>query len=124
VGDRDILVYSVHLDTTWMIPRWVTTQGQYLVEEVEKGGHFVILGGDFNTWTSGSVAFLENGLEGAGLERLTEGTGYTFESAGLRLTLDHIFSMDGLDYQAGVYRQTDASDHYPLWAEITIDSAP
>jgi endonuclease/exonuclease/phosphatase family metal-dependent hydrolase len=124
VGNRDILLYSVHLDTTWMIPKWVTTQGQYLVEEVDAGGHFTILGGDFNTWTPGSVVTLENGLEGAGLERLTEGTGYTFEWSGLRLTLDHIFSMAGLDYQAGVYRQTDASDHYPLWAEITIDAAP
>jgi len=26
-----------------------------------------------------------------------------------------------LDYQAGVYRQTNASDHYPVWADISLD---
>jgi endonuclease/exonuclease/phosphatase family metal-dependent hydrolase len=41
----------------------------------------------------------------------------------LKLTLDHIFSVEGLIYQAGVYRQTDASDHYPLWVEILADHA-
>jgi endonuclease/exonuclease/phosphatase family metal-dependent hydrolase len=123
IGNRDIAVYSVHLDTTWMIPQWVISQGDFLVNEVDKGRIPVILGGDFNTWTPGSIEALENGLGRVGLERLTRGTGYTFEVSGLKLTLDHIFSVEGLIYQAGVYRQTDASDHYPLWAELSIEVA-
>lgn len=120
IGIREILVYSVHLDTTWIIPKWVESQGEFLIEEVGKENNLVILGGDFNTWTPGSIATLENGLRKVGLERVTKGMGYTFESSGLRLTLDHIFSGDVLDYQAGVYRQTDASDHYPVWVDMLM----
>lgn len=122
VGEVDILLYSLHLDTTWMIPQWAVTQGDFLVKEASRGHDFVILGGDFNTWTDGSVALLESGMQKVGLERLSRGSGYTFKYFGIKLTLDHIFSMEGLEYRAGVYRQTDASDHYPLWAEITIQN--
>jgi len=120
VGDRVILVYSVHLDTVWMLPFWAETQGEFLVEEAAKRGETVIVGGDFNTWTPGSIVSLEAGMGNIGLERLTRGTGYTFVWSGLRLTLDHIFSPGRFTARAGVYRQTDASDHYPLWAEISI----
>jgi endonuclease/exonuclease/phosphatase family metal-dependent hydrolase len=117
-GEEHILVYSVHLDTTWMIPRWVMSQVEFLVEQASKEDHFVVLGGDFNTWMPGSITTLESNMLNVGLQRLTEGTGYTFERSGLTLTLDHIFSQKGLNYRAGVYRQTDASDHYPVWVEI------
>jgi len=120
VGEMDISVYSVHLDTTWMIPWWGSSQGEFLAEHVDNGQELVVMGGDFNTWTSNSIESLDNSMQKAGMERLSQGSGYTFEYYGMRLTLDHIFSTKGFDYQAGVYRQTDASDHYPSWAEITI----
>jgi endonuclease/exonuclease/phosphatase family metal-dependent hydrolase len=116
-----ILIYSAHLDVVWMAPFWGTSQGEFLSGEAGNSEDRIILGGDFNTWTPASIATLENGLELAGLERLTRGTGYTFEAAGLKLTLDHIFSTAGFSSQAGVYRQTDASDHFPLWAEIELE---
>jgi endonuclease/exonuclease/phosphatase family metal-dependent hydrolase len=121
--DDDILVYSVHLDTTWIIPKWVRSQGLFLVDVIASDDKFVILGGDFNTWTQGGIATLENGLGRVGLIRLTRGTGYTFETSSLKLTLDHIFSGEVLDYQAGVYRDTDASDHYPVWADMVMSDA-
>lgn len=120
VGEMDISVYSVHLDTTWMIPWWGLPQGGFLAEQVGNRQGLVVVGGDFNTWTPGSIESLESGMQNAGMERLSQGTGYTFVYSGIKLTLDHIFSTQGFDYRAGVYRQTDASDHYPLWAEIKI----
>lgn len=120
MGSREILVYSVHLDTTWIIPTWVQSHEQFLVEEIERGNKFIILGGDFNSWTSGSIKLLENGLGKAGLVRISKGTGYTFEFSDLKLTLDHIFSGEVVDFEAGVYRQTNASDHYPIWADMEI----
>jgi endonuclease/exonuclease/phosphatase family metal-dependent hydrolase len=120
VGEKDIPVYSVHLDTTWMIPWWGLSQGAFLAEQAGTGQDLIVVGGDFNTWTPGSIVGLESSLQSAGMERLTRGTGYTFKYFGIELTLDHIFGTQGFDYRAGVYRQTDASDHYPLWAEITI----
>ena len=123
IDGRQILAYSVHLDTTWIIFSRGISQGEFMAEEAGREHNFVILGGDFNTWNRGSISILEERLGKAGLERLTKGTGYTFEYSGLKLTLDHIFSGDVVDYQAGVYRQTDASDHYPLWAEMSIKIA-
>lgn len=121
ISDMNILVYSVHLDTTWMIPWWGLTQGKYLAQNIHDGYDLAIVGGDFNTWTPRSIRTLDSSMQKAGMERLTRDRGHTFEYSGLKLTLDHIFGTEGFDYQAGVYYGTDASDHYPLWAEIAIN---
>jgi endonuclease/exonuclease/phosphatase family metal-dependent hydrolase len=115
VDGRDILLYSAHLDTLWMDP-----QGEFLGKEISQHPEMAILGGDFNSWRSASIVRLERALKGAGMQRLAEGTGHTFSLLGLPLTLDHIFTAEGLDYRAGVLRQTDASDHLPVWADIII----
>ena len=121
LGDNAIQVYSVHLDTTWIIPKWVQSQGLFLVDVIAREDKFVILAGDFNTWTQGGISTLENGLSKVGLIRLTRGTGHTFETAGLNLTLDHIFSREVVEHQAGVFRGTDASDHFPVWAILRLE---
>lgn len=118
VENSRILVYSVHLDTVWMVPVWAQTQGDFLSDVVGAESRFVIIGGDFNSWTESSIQKLEKGFEKYGLARLTQGTGYTFHWSRLKLTLDHIFSEQGMDDQSGVYRQTDASDHFPVWVNI------
>jgi endonuclease/exonuclease/phosphatase family metal-dependent hydrolase len=117
---RDIHIYSVHLDYTWMLLKRGESQVEYLSRVAGGEDNFIILGGDFNTWTPLSIAILDDRMDKIGLKRLTKGTGYTFEWSGLKLTLDHIFSKAVLDYQAGVYRQTNASDHYPVWADISL----
>lgn len=116
VAGKAITVYNVHLDVVWM-----ESQGRFLTGLIEQVNGETILGGDFNTWRAASINLLENSLADIGMERLTQGTGYTFQTNGLKFTLDHIFSLEGLNYTAGVYRQTDASDHYPVWADITLD---
>lgn len=121
LNGREINIYSVHLDYTWMLLRRGQSQVEFLSRAAGGEDNFIILGGDFNTWTPLSIAILDDWMDKIGLQRLTKGTGYTFEWSGLKLTLDHIFSKAVLDYQAGVYRQTNASDHYPVWAEITLD---
>ena len=113
--DKKVTVYNTHLDLAWMEP-----QGKFLAEAMTKQEDTVILGGDFNTWRPGSISYLERKLNHAGLERLTEGTGHTFEFNNLKFTLDHIFSMKGFNASAETYRQTGASDHYPVWVEIEL----
>jgi endonuclease/exonuclease/phosphatase family metal-dependent hydrolase len=95
-------------------------QGTFLVDEVNAQPYLTILGGDFNTWRSASTASLERALKKVGLERLGADTGYTFSAYGWHPTLDHIFATEGLDNQAGVFRGTEASDHFPIWADIII----
>ena len=77
-------------------------------------------GGDFNSLTKGSVAYLEERFRQNGLERLSKNTGCTFQYFGIKLTLDHIFASAVEEFEAGVWRDTEASDHYPVWAKIKI----
>ena len=121
LGDREIHVYSTHFDITWMIFTRGESQGDFLAGEAGEEDKFIIMGGDFNTWNPASIALLTKQLSNAGLQRLTTGAGYTFDWKGLKFTLDHIFSKPVNDYQAGVYRQTKASDHYPVWVTMTLD---
>ncbi|MGW8250751.1 MAG: endonuclease/exonuclease/phosphatase family protein, partial [Anaerolineales bacterium] len=104
IGHTDIQVYSTHLDVVWMMPVWTQTQGDFLTDMLGAERRFAIIGGDFNTWTKSSIRALETGFEQYGLVRLTKGTGYTFASSGLKLTLDHIFGENNLDFRSGVYR--------------------
>jgi len=120
VDGREIIVQSLHLEITWMYLMRGESQVEFLSRAAGGKDIFIIIGGDFNTWTPASIAILGDRMNKIGLTRLTKGTGYTFEWSGLKLTLDHIFSKAVLDNQAGVYRQTNASDHYPLWAEISL----
>jgi endonuclease/exonuclease/phosphatase family metal-dependent hydrolase len=120
LNGREALIYCTHFDTSWLIFSPPESQAEYLSKKVGGVDDFIILGGDFNTWNPISIAYLTEQMGNVGLERLTMDTGYTFEWADIKLTLDHIFSKEVQSYQSGVYRQTDASDHYPVWAKITI----
>ncbi|MDX1435829.1 MAG: endonuclease/exonuclease/phosphatase family protein, partial [Anaerolineales bacterium] len=121
LGDEHIRVYSVHLDTIWTLPSWSTDQADYLMEDAAQSDLFTIVGGDFNTWAPGSIQTLEEGLGQAGLIRLSAGTGHTFVSSGVGLTLDHIFSHPPVEFDSGVYRGSEASDHFPVWAVMELD---
>lgn len=113
---------NVHLETIWMANRKGETQADYLAEQTSQlMGPNTILAGDFNTWNAWSIKYLEKVFARNGLQRVSAGAGFTFEYAGLKFTLDHIFSAKVLDYEAGVWRQTDASDHYPVWAVLQVN---
>ena len=122
VDGKEITVYSTHLDITWMIFRQGESQAEFLSRAAGGKDGAIILGGDFNTWNPVSILNLDEQMEKVGLERLSKGAGYTFEWAGLKFILDHIYSNAALDYQAGVYRHTNASDHYPVWADMSIEN--
>jgi endonuclease/exonuclease/phosphatase family metal-dependent hydrolase len=121
VNGTEVNVYSTHLETVWMLQRNSNTQVDFLVEQITQDEGLTILGGDFNTWNRPSIVYLEQQLSQIDQKRVSAGAGYTFEYSGLRLTLDHIFSTEVSNFEAGVWRQTEASDHYPVWAEIYIE---
>jgi endonuclease/exonuclease/phosphatase family metal-dependent hydrolase len=114
-------VYSTHLETVWMLARGSETQIDFLAEQIAQDNGFVILGGDFNSWSKGSIAYLEERFAQVGLNRLSAGAGHTFEYRGLKLTLDHLLAGDLDDFEAGVWRQTEASDHFPVWAVLAME---
>jgi endonuclease/exonuclease/phosphatase family metal-dependent hydrolase len=120
VEDRLLDVYNAHLEVSWMLAKEGSTQVDYLFEQIDQGADWIVLGGDFNSWSPGSISYLEKKFAGAGLARLSAGTGHTFTYQGLRLTLDHIFSRETSEFDAGVRHDMEVSDHYPVWAKINL----
>lgn len=119
VDETEIDVYSVHLETVWLLPITSNTQADFLSSRIDPDRPSIV-GGDFNSWNDLVIKYLERQYERVGLERVSAGTGYTFETTNLRLTLDHMFS-NLLGGEAGVYRDTDASDHFPVWVELGLN---
>ena len=122
VEERLLDVYNAHLEVSWMLARDGRTQVDTLFSQIDPDAEWSIVGGDFNSWSPGSIDYLEERSLEAGLARLTAGTGHTFDYRGLRLTLDHLFSSGVRDVEAGVWRGTDASDHFPVWAKIDLNN--
>ena len=121
IEGHTITAISTHFETFWIFQRKKSTQAEFLANQINKDEELVYIGGDFNSLTNGSVKFLEERFNQIGLERLSKNSGHTFEYSGVKLTLDHIFASRVEDFEAGVWRGSDASDHFPLWAKITPD---
>ena len=124
VDGIQVNVYNTHLETIWMLQKKGNTQVDYLADQVEGDGDSVVLGGDFNTWNQGSIDYLEARLGQSGMKRVSARTGYTFTYHGLKLTLDHMFAQGVSNYDSGVWRETNVSDHFPLWAVLQLQDVP
>ncbi len=122
VGDDHLPVYSVHTETFWLGPDSREDQVSLLAEEIDPDYSTVIVGGDFNTLTPLSEKILTERMEMANLEPATDDAGATVGIGRFGLQLDHIFTrgFTALDY--GVWQESEASDHYPLWVELAAIS--
>ena len=119
IDNAEVDVYNEHLELLWLLPLKINYQADFLARQINPN-RMTIVAGDFNSWNDLVIAYLEKLFNEIGLIRVSAGAGYTFKTRGLQLTLDHIFASEEKDYQAGVWRDTDASDHYPLWADLEM----
>lgn len=119
IDEREMMVYSVHTETPVLSGAKRDEQLDHLGQEIAADGQAcAIVGGDFNTFSSGSVRALTERMDVLGLLPVTSSTQPTASKAYLRFTLDHLF-VKGLDPQeAGVSPETTASDHFPIWAVV------
>jgi endonuclease/exonuclease/phosphatase family metal-dependent hydrolase len=118
VGDRNILAYSVHTETVWLSPDKRLAQFETLATDIEAQSDHVIVGGDFNTATQTSLERLDTLFARADLVRASAGAGYTVEKGGWPFAIDHIYAGGLTPVETGVWRNTQASDHYPVWATL------
>jgi len=114
VGDRPLRVYSVHLGSPLGISgRKRREQAQAVVADADDSLHPVVVAGDFNS-------------KGIGTQFVAAGYAWPTERVGRTTALfsfDHIFTR-GLcpfgEVGAGVSREgPKASDHLPVWADLT-----
>ena len=81
----------------------------------------VIVGGDFNTVFEGNITDIENIFREHGLARASKGSGPTSKPNPLRQTLDHVFARGMRTLSVGTFKDSQASDHLPLWVKLKIE---
>jgi endonuclease/exonuclease/phosphatase family metal-dependent hydrolase len=120
VEGQRLPVYSVHTETFWLGPEQRKDQIEALAHEavltLAQDLDYAIIGGDFNTLTPDSLDALTSTLAAAGLDWVSQGAGETVARAGLSVSLDHIFASNMTPRATGAVTETEASDHYPVWA--------
>ena len=134
VGEVRIPVVNLHLETRMNITDRILHIRPAVIDLPQQ----VIVAGDVNTnpflWEDGSFPILPSGqiantdqapllddyMRGIGFDTPAANVGPTQSHLGVESRLDAIFTR-GLDVtEATVERGVTASDHFPLWADITL----
>lgn len=118
IGDTQIPVYSIHTETMWLGESKRSEQLDTLAADIGEDSPHVILGGDFNTLIENGVETLTERFAQINLDRVSAGAEPTFSASGLNFTSDHIFTRGMTAIENGVWPDTQASDHFPVWVTL------
>jgi endonuclease/exonuclease/phosphatase family metal-dependent hydrolase len=121
IGTQDVLVYSTHIEVATALPVMRAAQIQAIIDDIPADAPWVIAGGDFNTVSDRGVQGLKDQFEAVDMAHGTVDLGPTFTRWGRRVAAtDHIFSRGFDTSAAGVLPEVLASDHFPVWAQMTF----
>lgn len=124
IGKIRIRVYSVHTETSWLGIDERIEQVDSILASVPAEFEHVVIGGDFNTVSSATIKRVEQRFTNAGFTRGSRSVDFTAVEGPfglLEFELDHIFVKGFKVLSAGTGEKTDASDHLPIWLNISID---
>lgn len=119
IHGMDILVYSVHTESVFTLPRFREEQYTAILQDMDPEAKFVIVGGDFNSFTQTAVDEIEQRYQDAGLSRVSRDSGYSVVKFGIGLATDHIFARGFTAEETGNLAGAAASDHLPIWVTMT-----
>ena len=119
IDGQEISLYSVHIETAWLSGEKRNEQVDKIIEEIGDEP-FVFVGGDFNSITAASVENLDESFGEIDMIRLSAGAEPTVEIAGAGFSADHVFGRGTSLEENNVYAETEASDHYPIWVDVTL----
>lgn len=115
----DILVYSIHTESIFTLPRFREDQYRAVLNDSGSADK-IIIGGDFNSFTESDVKEIENAYTQTGFTRVSEGGGHTVIKYGVEVTTDHIFAKGFVLKEAGTLADATASDHLPIWVTLKL----
>jgi endonuclease/exonuclease/phosphatase family metal-dependent hydrolase len=124
-GTVRILAGSMHLEVNTLSVEKRIDQANAVLDAVPDSINQVILGGDYNTLVQNTIDSLDIMVEKAGYQRATTDIDYTIESSPfgwLKLNLDHIYVKGFIPVNSGVYKESKASDHFPVWTRLKLKS--
>ena len=118
-GGQRLRLFNVHVDPHGPLDNQ-HQQLEALLEHAEQyDGPRVILG-DFNTLSKQKAVEIRALMESCGYSTPFPTSTPTWRGAGLRFHADWIF-VNGLGIKRwGVVRPLNVSDHWPIWAEVTL----
>jgi len=121
VRDVTLTAYSVHTEIP-LLPL-VRRRAQFRAVAADVDGlaadQPVVVGGDFNTVTPRGVRALDAELRSAGLARAAHDHLPTLVRMRRPMRLDHIFARGLAPTGSGVSHAATASDHFPIWTELS-----
>ncbi len=118
----EVVAYSVHLETVLLATRHRVAQVRSVAEVTDSQPHPCIVGGDFNTASARSLRNFDAPLHSVGFERVTNPSMKSFRRFGRDFALDHLYVRDLIAQSVGVEMSSTASDHQPVWAELSLPS--
>ena len=122
LDDERLRIINVHIDPHASLDGQHDQLEVILEKANERDSPSVILG-DFNTLSKEKVVETRRFMESRGYTTPFSNATATWRGAGLRFHADWIF-VNGLSVKRwGVVRPLNVSDHWPIWAEISLPIA-
>jgi endonuclease/exonuclease/phosphatase family metal-dependent hydrolase len=119
VGETELRIINAHVDPHTPVDGQLE-QLEVLVAEADSFPGPTLVLGDFNTLFGNKVQETRKFLESRGYATPIPSGTTTWRGAGLRLHADWIFYRDLEIKRWGVARPLNVSDHWPVWAEISL----
>jgi len=120
LGNKRLRILNAHVDPHAAIGGQLE-QLEVLVAEAEKHSGPTLVVGDFNTLSRRKCAETRSFMEARGFQTPIPTGTPTWRGAGIRLHADWIFYRDLKIMNWGVARPLNVSDHWPIWAEISLE---
>lgn len=122
-GEHQLRIYNAHVDPHAAVGGQLEQLENLLAAANTYDGPTIILG-DFNTLSRKKVAETRGFLESHGYSTPFPSGTPTWRGAGLRLHADWIFIRGARITNWGVIRPLNVSDHWPIWAEVSLLDQP
>jgi endonuclease/exonuclease/phosphatase family metal-dependent hydrolase len=119
LGGTDVRLLNSHIDPHPAISGQLE-QLEVVLAEADKANIPVVLLGDFNTLSREKCVDTRRLIESRGFSTPFPTGTPTWRGAGIRLHADWIFVRGLTVLRCGVVRPLNSSDHWPIWAEVTI----
>jgi endonuclease/exonuclease/phosphatase family metal-dependent hydrolase len=119
LGGTRLRIFNVHIDPHGPLDNQHQQTEAVLKRAKDHDGASVILG-DFNTLSKQKAVEIRHLLESHGYSTTFPNHTATWRGAGLRFHADWIFVRGARIDRWGVARPLSVSDHWPVWAEISI----
>ena len=121
-GGTRVRLFNVHIDPHGPLDNQHQQTEAVLEQAAEHAGPTIILG-DFNTLSKTKAVEIRRLMESRGYTTPFENGTATWRGAGLRFHADWIFVRGVRVMRSGVVKPLNASDHWPIWAEVELSIA-